>query len=326
MDPSTLADVFGSFVLAASMTEAGKHMPDLVRQLADSVRSRRHHGRMVTLNEQPLGVMKLRSKLERGALRRQWREHGGKRPYQVRVMGTMYPYVPIFSGAFETFEKLWCTWLSEGKTPPLGANELESLRHWYLLSLFQWGFSAEIPGIIECKSGRYRAVGLAQVDEINGIHVLVSDKAWPRLALGRARRARNVTVEAQICAVDEQFKDEVMGGILSKLGVEQLPGIGSAMFSDIRYLLFVDEPSQISQSDPAEFLSAYVWAAFETPVRERYVVWEFANIANSILFEHAVRQLLRKTHDVYRRGDKLVAWVESTVRDAVKRELSCPVA
>jgi len=295
-------------------------------RIVDRIQSRHSRGRAVLLNDETKGWIELRSSLERGALRRRWREHSGTARRYVMVEGTMYRYVPIFAAAFEEFEKFWCEWLASGRPAPLGETKLDLLRYWYLLSLFQWGFSAQMEGTVECKSGRYHAVGLAQVDEINGVHVMVSPKAWPRLTLSAGQRARQVILKAQIGAVDKEFKQALMDGVLGKLDVDNVPGIGPEILTDIKYVLFIDEPEQIVASHRAEFFSAYVWVAFETPTGARYAVWEHANIASNELFDHAVAELVRKAHDVYRTGDKLVAWVEPTVRDAVANGLFCSIA
>jgi hypothetical protein len=236
------------------------------------------------------------------------------RDYQgnvVEVHGTLYPYEPICAGSAGMWRRYWADMQSILRarlgpaSPASSADRLDRVRDWWTQSLFLWGFSMARERLPDGS----RWVGLATMDEINAVPVLVVPAAWE----GR--------VEGLFAGHARAWEVKLTGHVdrrESKTGASDKFQEVFAALERLNYLI-IQSPEQIDIKEKSAFFSAYIWALFETPRGRKYGLWEHANIADPDLFDDGVARLARKAGELCGPEDRLVAAVAPEVQAALLR-------
>jgi hypothetical protein len=228
----------------------------------------------------------------------------------IRVDATLYAYDPICAGSGDMWRQYWAEMqrvLRRRLGPAAGApsDRKEKVRDWWTQSLFLWGFSmARSP-----QPKGHRWVGLATMDEINAVPVLLTPEAWDgivsNLFAGR-ERAWEVSVTARVR--QRESGGEGSGTLREVFEVLERPNY-----------LVVHSAEQINRHEKSTFFSAYIWALFQTPQGRKYGLWEHANIADSDLFDEGVERLVRKARELCAPDYQVVAALAPEVAEALAR-------
>jgi len=228
----------------------------------------------------------------------------------IQVDGTLYPYDPICAGSGDMWRQYWADMqlVLRRRLGPAAAgpsDRIEKVRDWWTQSLFLWGFSMARPP--QAKGQRW--IGLATMDEINAVPVLLTPEAWDGIAsslfAGR-ERAWEVSVTGRV--QQRESRVEGSGALQEVFKVLERPNY-----------LVVHTPDQIVRKEKSIFFSAYIWALFQTPQGRKFGLWEHANIADPDLFEEGIERLVRKARELCAPGDQVVEALTPEVREALVR-------
>jgi hypothetical protein len=227
----------------------------------------------------------------------------------VEVRGTLYPFEPICAGSAKMWRDYWVEMqgVLEARLGPASGRLLdrkEKARDWWTHSLFLWGFSmARDP-----QPDGNRWLGLASMDEINAIPVLMAPAAWERLV-------------SSLFAGRERAWEVRLTGSLERRGPASAT-LGGKLQEVFRLLerpfyLAIHSPDQVIVQEKSVDFSAYIWALFETPAGNKFGLWEHANIADHELFEDGVARLAAKVRDFCEPKVRLVASLAPDVAAAL---------
>ena len=255
-------------------------------------------------------VVALNEALDTQDFVREWRTVREREGNVVEVRGTLYPYEPICAGSAKMWRDYWVEMqgvLKARQGPAAGGSldRKEKARDWWTQSLFLWGFSmARDP-----QPDGNRWLGLASMDEINAVPVLMAPEAWDRLV-------------SNLFAGRERAWDVRLTGRLERRTAS--PSFGGSFQEVFRLLerpfyLAIHSPNQVVVVEKSVYFSAYVWALFETPAGNTFGLWEHANIADYELFEDGVARLTAKVREFCGPEVRLVACLAPDVAVAVGR-------
>lgn len=227
----------------------------------------------------------------------------------VEVRGTLFPYEPICAGSAKMWRDYWVEMqgVLKARLGPAAGGSLdrkEKARDWWTQSLFLWGFSmARDP-----QPDGNRWLGLASMDEINAVPVLMAPAAWDRLV-------------SSLFAGRERAWDVRLTGRLERRATASaaLGGKLQEVFHLLErpFYLAIHSPDQVVVQEKSVYFSAYIWALFETPTGNKFGLWEHANIADHELFEDGVARLAAKAREFCGPKVRLVASLAPDVTAAL---------